>query len=974
MLSLHERAKDLFLRALDVPAAEREGFVAEACGTDARLRQEVESLLSFHEEGISTGPPLGTDTNPPRFAAGQVFAGRYRMIARLGRGGMGEVWRADDLTLGTPVALKFIRSATAGTRGGILNEVRLARKITHPAVCRVFDVGEDHGEVFLSMELVRGEDLASLIRRVGRLPSEKVIDIARQLCGGLAAAHACGVLHRDLKPANVLIDEHGQVRITDFGIAVAGLDRVPQALVGTPDYMAPEQLLPGAPLTERTDIYALGLLLYELVVGQHAFTRSGTRVNPVRPSTFLPYVNPELERVILQALSPDPHARPESAEAVAKSLPTTTGARAGPRTRKGTRKARWWQLAAAVAIVVALAVIATPFFLPRSGNQALTAHDTIVLADFANTTGDPVFDKALKVALAVAVEQSPFLKVFPDERVRDTLRLMNRAPDEPVTRSIAREVAQREQLKALLAGSIAPLGRNYVIAVEAVNALTGDVMAREQVEVSGKEQVLTALGGVASRLREKLGESLASTQKFDVPLPRATTPSLEALHAYALALDEGRINPRLEAIPHLKRALEIDPDFAMALAMLSGVYANTNQTALAPGLSRRAFALQDRVSERERYFISWRYYRDAAQAWDKALELAQSWTLAYPREAFAFNSLGAAYIYLGQYDRAVEPFREAMRLDPKFLPPISNLAGAFMALNRYAEASATLKEGMARRVGFNGGHRIAYLLAFIANDPAAMAEHLNVSTGLGNTNAAFGWAAHVSAFGGAIAAAHEQFRRGVQMARQGGFQEVAAQLSIEDAEAHAIVGQCAESAKEIADGLESSRDNISLERAGRALALCDKEKESTALVSELEQRYPESTLTKRVSVPVIGAVSAVGRREWSRAIAILEPVRPYDHAAWAEFWPAYLRGQAQLELKRADLAAAEFQSILDHRGEAPVSQLYALAQLGVARAAVSGGDVGKARQAYDAFLELWRAADPTLPLLREARAERSRLH
>jgi len=222
MLSLHERAKDLFLRALDVPAAERGEFVAEACGTDARLRHEVESLLSFHEEGVSTGRPVGTDTNPPRFAAGQVFAGRYRMIARLGRGGMGEVWRADDLTLGTPVALKFIRSATAGTRGGILNEVRLARKITHPAVCRVFDVGEDQGEVFLSMELVRGEDLASLIRRVGRLPSEKVIDIARQLCGGLAAAHAGGVLHRDLKPANVLIDELGQVRITDFGIAVAG--------------------------------------------------------------------------------------------------------------------------------------------------------------------------------------------------------------------------------------------------------------------------------------------------------------------------------------------------------------------------------------------------------------------------------------------------------------------------------------------------------------------------------------------------------------------------------------------------------------------------------------------------------------------------------------------------------------------------------------------------------------------------------
>ncbi|TLZ76115.1 MAG: hypothetical protein E6K11_11330 [Methanobacteriota archaeon] len=292
-----------------------------------------------------------------------------------------------------------------------------------------------------SMELVRGEDMASLIRRVGRLPSEQVIDIARQLCAGLAAAHAEGVLHRVLKPANVLIDDEGQARITDFGIAVASLDTSPQMLDGTPDYRAPEQLLPGAPLTERTDVYALGLLLYELVVGQHPFLRAGTRMNPPRPSTFLPDVNPQLERVVLQALSPDPRDRPASADAVAASLPTP--ARAG-----GTRKTNWWLVGTALVAVVALAILTTAFFLSR-GTRALTEQDTIVLADFANTTGEPVFDGALKVALAVAVEQSPFLTVFPDERVRDTLRLMNRPPDAPVTRSVAREIAQREQLKAL---------------------------------------------------------------------------------------------------------------------------------------------------------------------------------------------------------------------------------------------------------------------------------------------------------------------------------------------------------------------------------------------------------------------------------------------------------------------------------------------------------------------------------------------
>ena len=964
MLSAHQRAKELFLDAVRLEPSDREAFLAEACGGDAELRREVASLLAFHDEHPPSGPAsTAAETGTPRFAAGQVVAGRYRIIARLGRGGMGEVWHADDLVLGTPVALKFIRGSSVGATASILNEVRLARKITHSAVCRVFDVAEADGEVFYSMEFVRGEDLAGLIRRVGRLPSEKVIDIGRQLCAGLAAAHAEGVLHRDLKPANVLINEEGQVRITDFGIAIVAKDTGPMLPIGTPDYMAPEQLMPGAPLTERTDVYALGLLLYELAVGE-PFRRSVARTSPGRATTFPPHVDGQLQRVILETLSPDPCDRPATAEAVAAALPSA-------RTATPARTTRWWLVGGAAAALLAVAVIATPFFASR-GARGLTEQDTIVLADFVNTTGEPVFDGALKVALAVAVEQTPFLKVLADARIRETLRLMDRSPDEPITRAIAREIAQREQLKALIAGSIATLGRNYVITVEAVNAVTGDVMAREQVEVPGKEQVLTGLGALASKLREKLGESLTSIQKFDTPLPRATTPSLEALHAYALAFNEGRLMPRLEAIPHLKRAIELDPDFAMALAQLSAIYVNTYQTALAPELSRRAFALQDRVSERERFFISWRYYRDATQSWDKALELAQSWTVTYPREAFAFNSLGVAHIYLGQYEKAIEPLRQAIRLDAKFATATSNLASVYMALNRYTEATALMNDAAARHIEFSA--RIAYLLAYLAGDSAAMSRHLNASVGIASTNAAFGWQAHVSALGGSLSTAHEYFRRGVQMAQQAGFGEVAAQLSIEDAEAHAIVGQCAQADKEVADGLGLSRDNISLERAGRALALCDAQREAATLVSELQRRFPEATVTNRVSSPVIAAVGAVRRSEWARALDILDAVGPYDHSPWSEFWPVYLRGQAHLGLKRAAEAAADFQSILDHRGESPLAQLYPLAQLGLARAVSLGGQPEAAREAYEAFLTLWRNADADVPLLREARLERDRLN
>src|SRR5512138_66620 len=649
MPSLHQRAKDVFLVALAQSGSDRSAFLADACGDDTALRAEVESLLHFHETTGSAEPEGQGEETDTHFSPGQMFAGRYRMVARIGRGGMGDVWRADDVILQTPVALKLIPSTANDQAGRILNEVRVARQITHPAVCRVFDVGNADGVVFFTMELVDGEDLAALVRRVGRLPLEKVNDIARQLCGGLAAAHAQGVLHRDLKPGNVLIDNHGQVRITDFGIAISQRQPATHSLTGTPAYMAPEQRAIGATLSPQTDIYALGLVLYELLVGQHPFKQHSAAQPPPRPSAVVPSVDPRLERVIMDALSIDPVGRPASATDFAARLAQPVAGQSSDTTRTTVsisgRRISWWIIGSAVAAVVGIIAVGLTFFVsPSAGARTLTAQDTIVIADFENTTNEPVFDGALKVALAVALEQSPFLKVFPDDRARDTLRLMERSPEERITRALARDIARREQLKALISGSIASLGRNYVIALEAINADTGDIMAREQAEATSKEQVLTSLGAASTRLRERLGESLASVQKFDAPLPRATTPSLDALHAYSLALSDGREVPRLESIPQLKRAIELDPTFAMAHAQLSAVYANTGQSALAPTYSKRAFELRDRVSERERFFISWRYYRDAVQAWDKALELTRSWTATYPREVTAFNSLGAALI------------------------------------------------------------------------------------------------------------------------------------------------------------------------------------------------------------------------------------------------------------------------------------------------------------------------------------------
>jgi tetratricopeptide (TPR) repeat protein/predicted Ser/Thr protein kinase len=960
-MSLYERAGEVFLAALSRPVGERDAFLAEACKGDDELLREVGSLLLFHEGGNAADADPFSERQ--EFFAGDMFAGRYRMIARVGRGGMGDVWRADDIVLDTPVALKLMHSANPSDRNRILQEVRFARQITHPSVCRVFDVGEADQTIFFSMEFVEGEDLAALLKRTGRLTSERVVEIAHQLCAGLAAAHAEAVLHRDLKPANVLIDRDGRVRITDFGIAVTTNDAVPHVMVGTLGYMAPEQFDANAPVSERTDIYSLGVVLFELVTGQRYHT-SPPEDSAARLSRLAPGINPQLARAILKAIARDPQDRPASALEMARALPEIDATDSKARTRRRA----WLVGAAAVVAIAAAAVLAW-----RRPSPALTARDTIILADFVNTTGDPVFDSALKVALAVALEQSPFLKVFPDDRAHQELPLMQRSPNEAITRAIAREIAQREQLKALVAGSIANVGQHYVVALEAVNAQDGDVMAREQVEVKSKEEVLSSLGAAVSRLRAKLGESLASIQRHDVPLPQATTPSLDALQAYARALEAGRVNDqRLETIPRLKRAIELDPNFALAHAALSGTYANTWQSLLAPPWSRKAFELRDRVSERERYVISWRYYRDATQGWDEGLELAQSWAAAYPRESTAFNSIGLAAWSLGQYQQAIMPLEESIRLDSKFFAPRLNLLWTFTATNRFGEARKVIADARAANIDHIGFLQMSYVLAFLDNDTASMSHALDAALARPEGFWASNWQARIAAFGGRMRDAHEGFRRSAATTSEANISELSGLYTAQDAIAHAVVGQCPDATREATAAIDMSRDNFTLESAGRALAWCG----STAaedVSRELTRRYPEAILTTHVIVPVIAAATAIRSKQPGRALELLEPVRRFDHATVSEFWPAYLRGEALRALGRQSEAADGFRSVIDHRGELIDSPLYPLAHLGLARALASSGDRAGARLAYEKFFSFWKDADPDLLPLKEARLEIARL-
>ena len=892
---------------------------------------------------------------PARFTPGQIFAGRYRMIELLGHAAMGDVWQADDLVLETPVALKILPIDGVGRRELVLNEVRLARQITHPAVRRVFDVGEVDGEAFLSMELVSGEDLAALLKRAGRLTPEKVNDIAHQLCGGLAAAHAQGVLHRDLTPANILIDDRGEIHILDFGIAV------PSA----PDAQTDSGSTPG------TDIYALGLVLFELLTGRHPFAIPDTarqrKARPPRPSQLVGTLDARLENAIMAALSPNPRDRPASAAALEALLPPLGE---DPRARVSTILSHRWAMGFAIGAVAIAVAFASTFFI-SAPSVPLAEGDTIILADIANATTDPVFDRTLKQALAVALEESPFLQLLGDDRTQETLRLMGRSGDTRVTAQIAREIAQREGLKAVLTGSISSLGRNFVISLEALNAQTGEVMAREQVEAEGKERVLGALGNAASRLRESLGESLPSIQRFNTPPERATTASLEALKAYSTAVEHLRAARALEAVPYLKRAIELDPEFALAYAELSRVYTNTQQPALAPPLSEKAFALRDRVSERERHLISWRYHRDATQNWEKALDVARAWTTAYPREAAAFNSLGLASLELGRHDEAIAAFNQARSVDPSFMTPYLNLGFIYTRLGQYEQARQALQYAVDRGTEGSTLSRDLYALAFVRNDTATMDRLEREASNTLEEYASFNWRGRREGFLGRVQSAHDAYRQGIQLATSRGLVGPAAQMEAEDAEIHAVVGQCDAARREAAAGVALSRDNFTMERASRALAWCGAFAESAVLTKELAIRFPEATQTLHRWLPITAAATAMRRGDPVRTVELLTEVRELE--AGAQFWPAYLRGLAFQQQKDVSNARAQLQFIIDHRGYYMYSPLYPLAHLELARVATKDGAVAQAREAYDAFLALWKDADANLPQMIAARQERASL-
>ena len=806
----------------------------------------------------------------------------------------------------------------------------------------------------------------------------------------------------------------GIVKVLDFGIAKltepeppgstetsaptgAPIQTEQGAVMGTDAYMSPEQAR-GRAVDGRSDIWSLGVVLYELLSGRPPFegeTSSHVIVSilehePPPLAHFAPDVSPELQRIVRKCLAKDRDERYQTARDLMidlknlrreSDLQTEIDRFGAPATQTGTRgptpsagrvvseiraRKRGAVLIGALAAVVAASVL----FLQSRRPGSLTEKDTILLTDLVNTTGDTVFDGTLKQALAVQLGQSPSLNIFSEDRVRGALRFMGRPADERVTREIGREICQRHGLKAMLTGSIASLGTNYVIALEVVNAQTGDVIARDQMEATSKEQVLRALGGSATRLRKKLGESLASIQKFDAPIEQATTSSIEAFKAFSLAVEQQLRGNYFEAIPLYKRAAEMDPSFALAYARLASVYSNSGEFRLAAEASQRAYDLRDRVSEREKLYIGMSYYSNVTRELDKYVETLELWELTYPRDVVPRNTLSLHYNDMGEYAKAVEEAREGIGLNPNAAPLYSNLARALVGLDRFDEAKEVIGQAMARKVESLFMHRLLYSIAFIQGDEAGMQRQIEWASGKPEEYVAQSWQAETAAFSGQLRKATGFYSRAVEIAQGRNRKEVVAQIVAADALRDSLFGACRQIKEKTSKVLAIESQPAKL-NAANALAGCGEFSRMQAVIDELMTDYPKDTLLQRLFVPLIQARAELHRGNAARAIEFLETTRPYEGAAL--FQVAYLRGQAYLGQQKGAEAATEFQKILDHRGWQPATPLYPLAHLGLARAAVLQGDTATARRAYEALFALWKDADAGLPILLEAKTEYEKL-